>query len=158
MPAQSAGLLLFRITAGGLELLLVHPGGPFWSRKDAGAWFLPKGLVEDGEEVLAAAQREFEEETGIVPKGPWLELGSVKLKSGKTVHAWAFEGDCDPTRIRSNTFTLEWPPRSGKVQEFPEVDRAAFFTLEGAREKANAAEMPLIERLVERLRVDGRKV
>jgi predicted NUDIX family NTP pyrophosphohydrolase len=154
----SAGLILFRVREGRLEVLLVHLGGPLWARKDEGAWFIPKGEVEPGEDLLAAARREFQEETGFESRSPLLELGSAKNKSGKTIHAWAFEGDCDPTLIRSNTFTLEWPPRSGKEQEFPEVDRAEFFTLERAREMGNAAERPLIERLVERLRAEGRKV
>ena len=158
MAKTSAGLILFRVREERLEVLLVHLGGPLWARKDEGAWFIPKGEVEAGEDLLAAARREFHEETGFDSRGPFLELGSVKNKGGKTIHAWAFEGDCDPTRIRSNTFTLEWPPRSGKQQEFPEVDRAELFTLERAREKGNASERPLIERLAEKLRAEGRKV
>jgi predicted NUDIX family NTP pyrophosphohydrolase len=154
----SAGLILFRLRDARLEVLLVHLGGPLWARKDEGAWFIPKGEVEAGEDLLAAARREFHEETGFDPRGPFLELGSVKNKGGKTIHAWAFEGDCDPTRMRSNTFTLEWPPRSGRLQQFPEADRAELFTLERAREKGNASERPLIERLAERLRADGRMV
>ena len=146
MAKSSAGLLMFR-TAPELQVLLVHLGGPFWAKKDAGAWFLPKGEIEAGEDVLSAAQREFREETGIEPHGPFLVLGSVKNKSGKTVTAWAFRGDADPAQIRSNTFRMEWPPRSGKQAEFPEVDRAAFFTVRDARIKMTAAEAELLGRL-----------
>ena len=155
MTKSSAGLVLFRLRAGRPEFLLVHPGGPFWARKDAGAWFVPKGEVEAGEDRLAAACREFEEETGCTPRGPFLELGSVRNKSGKTITAWAFEGDCDPQAIASNLFTIEWPPRSGKQQQFPEVDRAAFFALEEARVKASSAELALLERLAEVLAARG---
>jgi predicted NUDIX family NTP pyrophosphohydrolase len=138
---------MYRRRNGALEILLVHPGGPFWARKDKGAWFLPKGEVENGEELFAAAKREFEEETGLQPKGPFVELGSVRQKSGKTVTAWGFEGDCDPAVIHSNTFTLEWPPKSGKQREFPEIDRAAFLTFEAAREKMHPLELQLLTRL-----------
>jgi predicted NUDIX family NTP pyrophosphohydrolase len=147
MPKKSAGLLMYRIRNGALQVLLVHPGGPFWAKKDNGAWFLPKGEVAPGEDELAAAKREFEEETSLKPAGPFVALGSVKHKSGKLVTAWAFEGDCDPSALKSNTFMLEWPPRSGKKQEFPEVDRAAFFTVESAREKIHPSEFELITRL-----------
>ena len=123
--------------------MLVHPGGPFWAKKDTGAWFLPKGEVEDGEGELAAAQREFEEEMGMKPAGPFFALGSVQRKSGKIVAAWAFEGDCDPAAIRSNTFAIEWPPKSGKQREFPEIDRAAFFDFDAAREKMHPVEFEL---------------
>ncbi len=146
MAKKSAGLLMYRRRRG-LEVLLVHPGGPFWKKKDEGAWFLPKGEVDAGEDELSASRREFEEETGIKPVGPFLALGNVKHKSGKSVAAWAFEGDCDPAAIKSNTFTLEWPPRSGKEQEFPEVDRAEFFTPEAAREKMHPDEFELVVRL-----------
>jgi len=146
MAKASAGLLMFR-TAPELQVLLVHLGGPFWAKKDAGAWFVPKGEIESGEEVLSAAQREFREETGIEPHGPFLALGSVKNKSGKTVTAWAFRGDAELVQIRSNTFRIEWPPRSGKQAEFPEVDRAAFFTIRDARTKLNAAESEFLGRL-----------
>ena len=130
-----------------VEVLLVHPGGPFWKHKDDGAWMLPKGEVEQGEDLLAAAIREFQEETGLTPVEPFLALGQVKHKSGKILHAWAFQGDCDPTRVRSNTFEIEWPPKSGRTQEFPEVDRAAFFDLATAQRKMLAAELPLLDRL-----------
>ncbi len=147
MVPNSAGLAMYRRRNGALEILLVHPGGPFWARKDKGAWFLPKGEVENGEELFAAAKREFQEETGLPPKGPFVELGNVRQKSGKTVTAWAFEGDCDPAAIHSNMFTLEWPPKSGKRREFPEIDRAAFFTFEAAREKMHPLEFRLFTRL-----------
>jgi predicted NUDIX family NTP pyrophosphohydrolase len=117
-------------------------------RKDAGAWFIPKGEVAPGEDDAAAAIREFTEETGLKPQGPYLALGAVQHKSGKTVTAWAFEGDCDPTTLTSNTFSMEWPPHSGKQREFPEIDRAAFFTIEDAREKMHAAEFEFVSRLV----------
>lgn len=142
----SCGLLMYRIRED-LEVLLVHLGGPFWAKKDAGAWFIPKGEMEPGEDPLAAAKREFEEETGLRPVGPFQELGTVKHKSGKTVHAWAFRGDCDPSSLKSNTFTLEWPPRSERYVQFPEVDRAQFFTVEEVASKIHPAELELIERL-----------
>jgi predicted NUDIX family NTP pyrophosphohydrolase len=145
MPKISAGLLLYRIQKGILEFLLVHPGGPFWKNKDAGAWTIPKGEVGDGEELLAAAIREFEEELGLKPNGPFTELTPVKQKGGKVVHAWSFEGDCEPGQIKSNTFQMEWPPRSGRQVEFPEVDRAEFFTLEDAKKKINPAQVALLE-------------
>jgi len=147
MAKKSAGLVMYRIRGGALEVLLVHLGGPFWAKKDAGAWFIPKGEIEPGEDELAAAQREFEEETGFKPSRPFIALGSVKQKGGKVVTAWAFEGDCDPAALKSNTFKMEWPPRSGKEREFPEVDRAAFFTIEAARGKMHPAEFEILERL-----------
>jgi predicted NUDIX family NTP pyrophosphohydrolase len=129
-------------------VLLVHPGGPFWASKDAGAWSIPKGEHEAGEEALAAALREFEEETGTAPDaGELHELGSVKQRSGKVVSAWAAEGDLDADAIRSNTFTMQWPPRSGRMQEFPEVDRAQWFELEQARERINPAQAAFLDRL-----------
>jgi predicted NUDIX family NTP pyrophosphohydrolase len=146
MPKASAGLLMFRTTPT-LEVLLVHLGGPFWAKKDAGAWFVPKGEIEAGEDTLEAATREFQEETGFEPHGPFLPLGSFKNKSGKTITAWAFRGDGDPSKIRSNTFQLEWPPRSGKMAEFPEIDRAAFFGVADALEKIHAAEAGFLETL-----------
>ena len=129
---MSAGLVLYRWRADQLEFLLVHPGGPFWKSKDAAAWSIPKGELLEAEEPLAAAQREFAEELGFAPAPPFLELTPVRQKSGKVVCAWAVEGDCDPQRIRSNHFALEWPPGSGKLQEFPEIDRAAFTRGNGA--------------------------
>jgi predicted NUDIX family NTP pyrophosphohydrolase len=144
----SAGLILYRVRVDQVEVLLVHPGGPIWAKRDMGAWSIPKGEVSHGEDLLTAAKREFEEELGApVPGGPFLPLGSVTQKGGKTVHAWAAEGDLDIATIRSNTFTIEWPPRSGKWLEFPEVDRAAFFPIAEAKQKINVAQIPLLERL-----------
>jgi predicted NUDIX family NTP pyrophosphohydrolase len=154
VPRTSAGLLLFRRRGGGVEVLLVHPGGPFWAKKDHGAWTIPKGEPAEGEDELATARREFQEETGIAPKGPFLPLGRVTQKGGKVVHAWAFESDCDPDAIRSNTFRVEWPPRSGQWRTFPEVDRAAFFDLAEARRRINSAQVALLEAL-ERLTGNG---
>jgi predicted NUDIX family NTP pyrophosphohydrolase len=149
---RSAGILLYRIAGTAPEVLLVHPGGPFWARKDAGSWSIPKGEYGDGEEPQACALREFEEETGVgLPPGELLELGSVKQKGGKVVTAWAAEGDLDADSVASNTFTMEWPPRSGRTAEFPEIDRAGWFGVEEARKKLVAAQAELVDRLVERL-------
>jgi predicted NUDIX family NTP pyrophosphohydrolase len=152
----SAGLLMFRTRNDGLEVLLVHPGGPYFQNKDEGAWTIPKGEAAEGEELLERARIEFEEELGIEASGDWMELGSVKQKGGKTVHAWAFAGDLkDDFKLVSNTFEMEWPPRSGKMQRFPEVDRANFFPVEEARMKINAAQTIFLDRLIELL--DSRK-
>jgi predicted NUDIX family NTP pyrophosphohydrolase len=148
----SAGLLMYRMRKGQMEVLLVHPGGPFWKNKDTGAWFAPKGEVEPGEELLTAAKREFREETGLTPAGPFDDLGNVRHKSGKIVHAWGFKGDCDTALVRSNTFTMEWPPHSGKQAEFPEIDRAKFLPIAQAREKMHPAEFALVVRLGDILR------
>ena len=147
MGRVSAGLILFRRTKAGVEVLLVHPGGPFFAKKDLGAWSIPKGEVAEGEELLAAARREFAEELGFEASGEFLPLGEVKQKGGKVVHAWAVEGDCEPGKCRSNSFKMEWPPRSGKWAEFPEVDRAEFFGLAAAREKINTGQVPLLDQL-----------
>jgi predicted NUDIX family NTP pyrophosphohydrolase len=148
----SAGLLMYRRRGPSLEVLLVHPGGPFFARKDAGAWSLPKGLVESGEPGLDAARREFEEETGLAADAAtFLPLGLVRQKGGKRVHAWAFEGDCDPAAVRSNTFELAWPPESGRRAVFPEIDRAAWFSLDEARARILAAQAPFLERLADEL-------
>lgn len=144
---KSAGLLMYRIRDGELQVLIVHPGGPYWARKDAGAWFIPKGEIEAGEDELAAAKREFQEETSLVPTGPFFELGQVTHKSGKRVRAWAFEGDCDPAAVVSNMFSMEWPPRSSRMQSFPEIDRAEFADMARAHEKLNPAEYAFVERL-----------
>jgi predicted NUDIX family NTP pyrophosphohydrolase len=151
----SAGVLLFRRSGPALEVLLGHLGGPYFAAKDDGAWGLPKGEALEGEELLATAQREFAEETGLVPQGPFVPLGSVKQKSGKLVHAWAAEGAFDPASLKSNSFELEWPRGSGKVKSFPELDRAAWFTIEGARKKILAAQAPFLDRLVSALGADG---
>jgi predicted NUDIX family NTP pyrophosphohydrolase len=142
----SAGLLLFRRPRGRLEVLLAHPGGPFWRGRDLGAWTIPKGLVAAGEELLAAARREFEEETGIRPQEPFLPLGSVRQKAGKVIHAWAWEGDADASAIVSNTATVEWPRGSGRSITYPEVDRCAWFDPPTARTRLNPAQAELIDR------------
>ncbi|MBS1150991.1 MAG: hypothetical protein H6Q89_2689 [Myxococcaceae bacterium] len=147
MAKVSAGLLLFRRTPGGPQVLLAHPGGPFFARKDLNAWGVPKGEVEAGEDLLAAARREFAEETGFDPAGPFLPLDAVKQRSGKVVHAWAAEGDLDPKQLVSNTFELEWPRGSGKLQTFPEIDRAEWFSLEAARAKILSAQAVFLDRL-----------
>ena len=147
MPRVSAGLLMYRLQGGRLEALLVHPGGPFFAKKDDGAWTIPKGEVEPDEDLLTAARREFKEETGFKPAPPFIELTPIRQKGGKIVHAWAFAGEADPLQLRSNTFKLEWPPRSGQVQEFPEMDRAGWFDLDEARRKIKAAQIPLLEEL-----------
>jgi predicted NUDIX family NTP pyrophosphohydrolase len=147
----SAGLLMFRRRDGELEVLLVHPGGPFFAKKDEGAWTIPKGEAAPDEDLLTRAQIEFEEELGFRPHGNWIELGSIKQKGGKTVHAWAFEGDLpDSFEPKSNTFEIEWPPRSGKRKQFPEIDRAEFFPQDLARRKINPAQIILLDRLVRR--------
>jgi len=143
----SAGLLLFRRSADVLEVFLAYPGGPFWSSRDLGAWTVPKGLVEDGEDLLAAAIREFEEETTMRPEGPFLPLGSIRQKAGKLVHAWAWEGEADPRQVRSNTMRAEWPRGSGRWLTFPEVDRCVWFDARNARQKINPAQGELIDRL-----------
>src|SRR5258707_8626689 len=148
MPASSAGILLYRRRGGGLEVLLVHPGGPFWARRDAGAWSIPKGEYGADEDAVAAARREFVEELGVAPpEGAVVDLGEVRQKSGKRVHAWAAAGELDPRGIVSNTFELEWPPRSGRMVEAPEIDRAEWFALAAAREKINPAQVELLDRL-----------
>ena len=139
---------MYRMRSGELEFLLVHPGGPLWKNKDAGVWSIPKGEIELGEDPLAAAKREFAEELGFQPQGNFIELTPIKQKSGKIVRAWAFAGDCDPSQIKSNTFTMEWPPGSGRLSQFPEVDRAAFLRLTEAKEKIIPAQIALLEELV----------
>ncbi len=143
----SAGLLLYRKRGGVLEVFLVHPGGPFFAKKNLGSWGIPKGELHEGEDALAAARREFEEETGFKAEGAVLPLTPVTQKGGKTVHAWALEGDCEPKEMKSNTFTMEWPPRSGRRQEFPEVDRAGWFALNEAKQKINPAQISFLEEL-----------
>ena len=153
MPRRSAGLLLYRRRPRGVEVLLVHPGGPFWARKDDGAWSIPKGEHGPGEEPLAAARREFTEETGAAPpEGQAVALGAFRQPSGKIVEAWAVEGDFDLASLKSNTFTMEWPPRSGKTREVPEVDRAGWFTPEDALRKLIKGQRPILEALLQTLR------
>lgn len=148
----SAGLLMFRKTDDGIEVLLAHPGGPFFQKKDDGVWTVPKGEAAEGEDLLTRAKIEFGEETGFKPDGDWIELGSIIQKGGKKVHAWAFQGDLPKDFIPvSNTFELEWPPRSGKMKQFPEVDRIDFFSLETARKKIKEAQTPFLDRLVNSL-------
>jgi predicted NUDIX family NTP pyrophosphohydrolase len=147
MPRQSAGLLLYRGAPAALEVLLVHPGGPFWARKDAGAWSIPKGEFGADEEPLAAARREFAEETGAAVSGEFIALAPLRLPSGKVLHAWALRADFDPAGLHSNTFTMEWPPKSGRQQAFPEVDRAAWFAIEEARRRISKGQAPLLDRL-----------
>jgi predicted NUDIX family NTP pyrophosphohydrolase len=155
MAARSAGLILYKREAGALRVLLAHPGGPFWAKKDRGAWSIPKGLVESGEEPLDAAIREFREETGFGAEGSYLPLGEVAQRGGKRVEAWAVEGDCDPASIKPGMFEMEWPPRSGRMAQFPEIDRIAWFTLAEARERILAAQLPFIDRLEEKLNGEG---
>jgi predicted NUDIX family NTP pyrophosphohydrolase len=147
MSIHSAGILCYRYQEQVLQVLLVHPGGPFWSKRDAGAWSIPKGLIEDNEQPLAAALREFREETGITASGEFLELGQLKQPSKKIVHAWALQMDLDPNRIKSNTFTLEWPRGSGNLQEYPEVDKGDWFTLDEARVKILKGQQAFLDRL-----------
>jgi len=147
MPRTSAGLLMYRIKDGAIQVLLAHPGGPFFVKKDDGAWSIPKGEPDTEEDLLITAQREFEEETGVKPTGPFIPLKPVKQKGGKIVHAWAVAGDCDPATIQSNTFTMEWPPRSGQQQAFPEIDRAEWFDLVTAKRKAKSGQVGLIDEL-----------
>ena len=157
MAKQSAGVLLFRMKREQLEVFLVHPGGPFWIKKDTGAWSIPKGEIETGEEALQVAKREFKEETGQEIEGSFSELQPVKQKAGKIIKAWAVEGDIDETTIVSNTFEIEWPPRSGKKKIFPEVDKAQWFSLTAASEKINPGQLPLIEELQQIIRNKKKK-
>jgi predicted NUDIX family NTP pyrophosphohydrolase len=147
MPKRSAGLIMYRKQEGHLEVFLVHPGGPFWAKKDAGAWSIPKGEFEEGEDPLAAARREFHEETGFVAQGNFLELGVVKQAGGKVVTAWAFEGDCDPVDLVSNICEIEWPPKSGRRLQFPEADRGYWFSVTEARERILKSQEPFLGKL-----------
>jgi predicted NUDIX family NTP pyrophosphohydrolase len=147
---ESAGILLFRRRPV-LQVFLGHPGGPFWARRDEGAWTIPKGLVDPGESAQDAARREFEEETGVAVEGELISLGTVRMKSGKIVNAWAVEGDADPETTRSNTVEIEWPPRSGRIRAYPEVDRCAWFDLDTARRSIHPSQVPFLDRLVDAL-------
>jgi predicted NUDIX family NTP pyrophosphohydrolase len=149
MTKQSAGLLMYRFNESQLEVLLVHPGGPFWAKKDLGAWSIPKGEYDATEQPLQAAIREFQEETGLVPSGPFFELGTIKQPGGKIVTAWAFAGDCDPSTLTSNLCRIEWPPRSGRHIEFPEIDRAHWFAIEQAQDYILKGQAPLLQALSE---------
>ena len=152
MEKVSAGILLYRKREGVLEFFLVHPGGPFFVNRDIGVWGIPKGEIDAGEDPLAAARREFEEETGFAARGAVLPLAPARQKGGKIVHAWATEGDCDPEKLKSNTFTMEWPPHSGRQREFPEVDRAGWFALDEAKRLINPAQAGFLEELERALR------
>jgi predicted NUDIX family NTP pyrophosphohydrolase len=152
MPKRSAGLILYRRLNSELNVFLVHPGGPFWSKKDLGAWSIPKGEYIEGEDPLEVAKREFEEETGLAPAGSFLALGDLKQPSGKIVSAWAFEGDFDPHNLKSNTFMMEWPPRSGRQIEVPEVDRGCWYSIEDARLRLLPGQRAFLDRLLETVR------
>jgi len=151
MPKVSAGLLMYRVRNGELEFLLGHPGGPFWKNRDAGAWTIPKGELRKGEEPRAAALREFEEEVGFKPGDRLIELTPIRQKGGKIVHAWAFEGDCDPAGIKSINYEMEWPPGSGRMVDCPEIDRAGFFRMTEAKQKINQAQVAFLEELERKL-------
>ncbi len=152
MSKVSAGLVMYRVRDGQLEFLLAHPGGSFWKNKDAAAWTIPKGAIQPDEDPLTAAIREFQEETGFQPDGDYLPLTPIKQRSGKIVHAWAFAGDGDVSKIKSNTFQMEWPPKSGRIETCPEIDRAGFFKLADAKKKIMPAQFPLLAELDEKLR------
>ncbi len=149
MPKRSAGLLMYRRNKDRLEVFLVHPGGPFWAKKDLGAWSIPKGEYGEAEDPLTAAKREFEEETGVLAEGEVVSLGEQKQAGGKVVAVWAIEGDCDPSGMKSNTFSMEWPPRSGRMADFPEVDRWGWFSIDEAGERSLAGQRVFLDRLVE---------
>jgi predicted NUDIX family NTP pyrophosphohydrolase len=154
MGKTSAGILMYRHRGDSPEILLVHPGGPFWARKDDGAWSIPKGLYLEGEDPLAAAKREFEEETGCLPEGRFIALGDFKQPGGKLISAWALEGDFDLAKFKSNNFTMQWPPKSGRMQEFPEADRANWFDPEEASRKILKGQAPILETLFARLNAE----
>jgi predicted NUDIX family NTP pyrophosphohydrolase len=151
---ESAGILMYRWRNSTLEVFLVHPGGPFWSKKDAGSWSIPKGELSEGEDRLNAAKREFQEETGFLPEGNFVALAPIKQTGGKLVYGWVVRGDCDAKRIVSNTFSMEWPPRSGKRRDFPEVDRAEWFTMEVAKEKILKGQVGFLEELSQTVEKD----
>ncbi len=155
MPKCSAGILLYRFREGNLEVFLVHPGGPFWASKDEGAWSIPKGEYEEGEDAMEAAKRELTEETGVELNTPLIDLGELRQPSGKIVHSWAVAQDCDSSKIHSNTFKMEWPPNSGKLQEFPEVDRSAWYSTTAAKSKLHKGQTGFIDELIEMLDHSG---
>src|SRR3984885_2806734 len=152
MPRRSAGLIMYRCVDR-LEVFLVHPGGPHFAKKDLGVWTVPKGEYLDGEQPLEAAKREFQEETGFAVSGDFLDLGWIKQKGGKIVSAWAFEGDCDPTKLVSNSCEMEWPPRSGRLIEIPEVDRGEWFSIDQAKQRIKPTQIPLVDRLITALKL-----
>ena len=152
MSVQSAGLLMFRFRGENLQVLLAHPGGLYWAKKDLASWSIPKGLFDKDEDALDAAKREFNEETGFKSTGVFIELTPLKQPSGKIIHCWAFEGDCDPSALKSNTFSMEWPPHSGVQSEFPEVDRAEWFDIKTAKQKILPGQAPFIDQLFQKLR------
>jgi predicted NUDIX family NTP pyrophosphohydrolase len=154
MPPQSAGILLFRRTTGIVQFLLAHPGGPFWSKKDQGSWSIPKGLCQEGETAIDAARRELQEEIGLTIRDDLVELGKFKQPSGKVISAWAAESDFDVAELRSNSFVLEWPPKSGRQMEFPEVDRAGWFSFKEAAAKITRGQLPILMRLATELGLD----
>lgn len=151
MTVHSGGILLFRRPAGRLQVMLVHPGGPYWENKDAGVWSIPKGLFEENEAPLEAARREFAEETGFDAEGEFISLGELVQPSRKVVHAWALEGDLDTAKIMSNTFSLEWPPKSGRIEHYPEIDRGQWFDIDEARKKITRGQLGFIERLLDQV-------
>lgn len=155
MPKRSAGLLMYRVRNQRIEAFLVHPGGPFWANKDKGAWTIPKGGISEDEEPLESAKREFQEETSFVPQGEFVELGTIRQLSGKLVQGWAFEGDCDPKQLSSNLCEMEWPPRSKKMIEVPEVDRGQWFSIDAARESILASQRPFLDSLCKALGADA---
>ena len=152
MPKRSAGLLMYRRRNDCTEVFLVHPGGPLWAKKDLGAWTIPKGEYDESEKPMAAAIREFHEETGITPSGDFIDLGTIRQSGGKLVSAWAFEGDCDPAQLTSNLCQLEWPPHTGRLIQFPEVDRGAWFSLSEATKRTLKGQQPLLETLMHKLK------
>ncbi len=154
MPKTSAGILMYRLSGESIEVFLVHPGGPFWAKKDAGSWSIPKGEYDPGEDALSAARREFNEETGFDVDGDFIPLAPIRQKSGKIISVWAVEGTADATAVRSNTFRVEWPPRSGRQAEFPEVDRAGWFNTGEARMKLTSGQAPFIDSLCARIGID----
>ena len=157
MPKLSAGILMFRTLGSRLQVFLVHPGGPFWRNKDAGAWSIPKGEYADGEDPLDAAKREFREEAGFEVHGDFFPLGQIKQSGAKVITAFAVEGDCSPAAIRSNTFTIEWPPKSGRQQEFPEIDRAEWFSMDEARTRIVKGQTGFLDRLLTAIPADLRE-
>ena len=151
MNKRSAGIVLYRQRGSELEVLLVHPGGPLWAKRDDGSWSIPKGLYEGDEDPFVAAKREFEEETGLLPEGKFFELGTFGQPGGKIIAAWAVNGEFDPANLKSNCFSLEWPPKSGRIQDYPEVDRAGWFNVAGAMRKILKGQAPILQALLSRL-------